>query len=160
MQKINIYIYILVVDFLQSAYLLGVMFCIQRMDLDTVLCSCIVWVLDFSHTLSKYVYIYIYVCVCVISYVYCCLSWHFSASPQYMFLYMHAAPSWSWLGLVFPNLHLVCRLQAWYILAWLARTANIYIYMYIYIYIYIYIHIYIYNLQEPRPHKNQDFSLK
>ena len=128
MQKINIYIYIyiLVVDFLQSAYLLGVMFCIQRMDLDTVLCSCIVWVLDFSHTLSKYVYIYIYMCVCVISYVYCCLSWHFSASPQYMFLYMHAAPSWSWLGLVFPNLHLVCRLQAWYILAWLARTANIF----------------------------------
>ena len=60
----HIYIYILVVDFLQSAYLLGVMFCIQRMDLDTVLCSCIVWVLDFSHTLSKYVYIYIYVCVC------------------------------------------------------------------------------------------------
>ena len=36
----EIYIYIPMFEFLESVYLLGLVFCKKRMDLDAVLCSC------------------------------------------------------------------------------------------------------------------------
>ena len=88
-----------------------------------MLCSVlVVWILDFSH--KKFFYI----CIFVIIYLLLSLLEVLSVSPQYMFLYLFAAPSWSKLGLVFLNLHLFCRLHKVGILAWLARTANIYKY--------------------------------